>query len=592
MGSALAGGRDEERPRAVAGEAPPVVRVLPDARTLDKCFDYLLPAELSGRVGVGTLVRVELHGQRVRGWVVAVGVTPPDGVRLRHVTAVVGVGPPADVVDLAAWAARRWAGPRAAFLRVASPPVVVRALPAEVPPHPRTGAPGELLADIVRARRAVVRLPPAADALAVVAAMASRGPALVVTASVVGAADLARRLRAAGVPVALLPHEWARAAAGGATVVGARAAAWAPAPGLAGVVVVDAHDEALQEERCPTWDAWVVAAERAARAGAPCALVSPCPTPEHLAWGRLVTVSRTAERAGWPPVVVVDRRRDDPRTGLYSTRLVGLLRGDRPVACILNRRGRARLLACGTCAELTRCERCGGAVGLVEAGAVVCRQCGLARPVVCQGCGGQRLKTLRVGISRAREELAALAGTDVGEVSAATTEVPDSRVLVGTEALLHRLPPRWVGGAVAFLDFDQELLAPRFRAGEQALALLVRAARAVGPRTGGGQVMVQTRIPGHEVLAAAVHADPGRYIVAEARRREQLRLPPAVALALVSGDAAAAWSVALGGPVEVLGPDGGRFLLRAPDHTSLADALARAPRPAGRLRIEVDPARI
>ena len=34
--------------------------------------------------------------------------------------------------------------------------------------------------------------------------------------------------------------------------------------------------------------------------------------------------------------------------------------------------------------------------------------------------------------------------------------------------------------AVAFLDFDQELLAPRYRAAEQALALLARAARLVG----------------------------------------------------------------------------------------------------------------
>jgi hypothetical protein len=45
------------------------------------------------------------------------------------------------------------------------------------------------------------------------------------------------------------------------------------------------------------------------------------------------------------------------------------------------------------------------------------------------------------------------------------------------------------------------------------------------------------------------------------------------------------------GAIDVLGPDGGRWLIRAPDHRALCDALAAVPRPAGRLRIEVDPLR-
>jgi primosomal protein N' (replication factor Y) (superfamily II helicase) len=44
--------------------------------------------------------------------------------------------------------------------------------------------------------------------------------------------------------------------------------------------------------------------------------------------------------------------------------------------------------------------------------------------------------------------------------------------------------------------------------------------------------------------------------------------------------------------VEVLGPAADRWLLRAADHSTLCDALAAAVRPAGRLRIEVDPLRV
>jgi primosomal protein N' (replication factor Y) len=302
----------------------------------------------------------------------------------------------------------------------------------------------------------------------------------------------------------------------------------------------------------------------------------------------LVVPSRQEEREGWPVIDIVDRRRDDPRTGLYSERLVSLVRSGGRVVCVLNRKGRARLLACAACGELARCERCGASVEQVDGGSLRCRVCELVRPAVCLSCGGQRLKTLRVGVSRAREELEALAGRAVGEVTGDSDEVPDTPVLVGTEAVLHRVARP---DAVAFLDFDQELLAPRYRAAEEALALLARAARMVGRRADGGRVLVQTRLPRHDALVAALHADPTRLAVPERERREALQLPPKTAVAVVSGEAAAAYVDGLSG-VDVLGPDpSGQWLLRAPDHAVLCDALAATPRPPGRLRIAVDPLR-
>jgi primosomal protein N' (replication factor Y) len=357
-------------------------------------------------------------------------------------------------------------------------------------------------------------------------------------------------------------------------------------------VVLDAHDEGYQEERAPTWSAWRVALERAERAGAPCALVSPCPSLELLAAAPLVRPARSTERAGWPAVVVLDRRGDDPRTGLYSSRLVSLVREGGRVVCVLNRKGRARLLVCGSCREVSRCERCGGPVEQAGDG-LRCRVCGAERPFLCQRCGAGRLRALRVGVARAREELEALAGVPVGEVTSETDEVPDAAVLVGTEAVLRRSGPV---DAVAFLDFDQELLAARFRAGEQARALLARAARLVGgrPKAGGsgGRVLVQTRLPDHEVLGAAVHADPGRLATADGPRRRELRLPPAAALAVVSGPQAPGYVEQLPSSIEVLSLDGGRWMVRAGDHGTLCDALASVPRPAGRMRVEVDPLRV
>ena len=84
------------------------------------------------------------------------------------------------------------------------------------------------------------------------------------------------------------------------------------------------------------------------------------------------------------------------------------------------------------------------------------------------------------------------------------------------------------------------------------------------------------------------------YMVLAARLREALGLPPSVAWAVVSGPAAGELlQPLLAGEFEGLVPlDEGRWLLRAPDHQELCDALGGLPRPKGRVRIEVDPLRI
>src|SRR6202042_3219389 len=135
----------------------------------------------------------------------------------------------------------------------------------------------------------------------------------------------------------------------------------------------------------------------------------------------------------------------------------------------------------------------------------------------------------RVGVTRAREELQAVSGRPVGEVTAATGPLPDCDVLVGTEAVLHRLSPADQVDAIAFVDFDQELLAPRVGAGEDALALLAHASRLAGGRS--GRVLVQTRLPEHPVVRAAVLADPALLTGPELEVRQALRLPPSTAVA-------------------------------------------------------------
>jgi len=602
---------------------------------LDKTFDYVVPARWTDDVRVGTRVRVPLHGRSLRGWVVEADVATPEGIDLLPLKSWLGWGPPPEVVEVAEWASWRWAGPASFFLHAASPSVVVRALPTP-PPVPaapigvaQDGAAAEWAGGLAAPGLTVVRLPPATDLIDLVLSVVgdpdvrARGGSVVVLVPSSGWAErLVARLVRRGCPAT---SAWDDARAGWPVVVGSRAGAWAPVPRLAAAVVLDAHDASYREESAPTYSALDVLVERARRQAAPCVLTSPVPPVALAALDEVRTVALTTprERAGWPAVERVDRRGADPRSGMFSEEFVRLARavlddpaalGTRgPLVCVYNRTGGARLLACGHCGELARCARCGAAAGRPRDEAVLrCPRCGETRPVVCAACGRLRMKTVRVGVSRLREELEALLGVVVGEVAGprsggADRAVASTAVLVGTEAVLHRVRH---AAAVVFLDVDLHLLAPRLSATEDTLALLVRAARLVGARGTAqpwARVQVQTRVPDHPVLQAVSLGEPAPVLADEVAIRRASALPPFAALALVSGTRAPGYAAALareaaagvapagalgaaGSPVVVspLGED--RFLVRADTHAPLCDLLARVPRPPGRgLRIEVDP---
>lgn len=571
-----------------------VATVVPDVTGLDKQFDYLIPSDLSSRVRVGTIVRVELHGRRIGGWVSAISDQPSDDrsiESLKPIAKVTGHGPAPELFELAEWASIRWAARRIRpFLVTASPGRAVVGVPAPrrsgLQPAPISPATRDLLA----AGGGVLRLAPRVDVMPTLLAAVGVGPTLVVVPEHDTVALLATRLRRAGLSVAVVPDEWAAAAGGVDVVIGTRTAAWSPCGGLAAAVVLDEHDEALQNERTPTWHARDVVVERCRRAGVPCVLVSPTPTLTAVveyARGGVVHPPAARERAGWPLVTVVARTDDEPwKRSLVTSALIERLRDPAlTVVCVSNISGRARVLACRACRALIRCERCDAAVGLADDGRLSCRRCGLVRPPVCQVCGASRFANLRPGVTRLREELEAAAARRVVSVTGADAAAPErAGVYVGTEAVLHRIR---IADVVVFLEFDSELLAPRFRAAEQALALVVRAGR-IAP-----EVMIQTFSPDHEVVRAAAAGTPGALIEGERARRQMLGLPPFGALAVVSGAGSADIVSQLPDDLDVGGDGDDRVLVRAADWSTLGRHLNATVRPPGsRVRIEVDPPRV
>ena len=517
-----------------------IVRVVPNVSGVNKTFDYLVPESLKN-VKVGSIVRVELQGRRVDAWVID-EVVRPGLIKFKDVISLLSEGPSEEVVQLSQWAAQRFCGPVRAVLSSASPSLRIKKLGTRHSGAARKSGQRGVVAEaeeLFDNQRGGVLVWPAPRLLRpVLESGISRGRTLVVTPSVGFARTIAQALRREGLSVALMPDDWQRAAEGVDVVVGARSAVWASIPELKSIIVLDEHDERLQDERSPTWHSRDVAIERARALGIPCLLVSPLPTVSATHWAGSQAVRFVEPASGdWPSIEVVDPYSDlgdeeKPQFGLLSSRLIEVLRDkSKTVVCILNTKGRSRLLSCKACKAIIRCENCDAAVIQNEEGILECNRCGAHRPATCQSCSSNALALLRKGVAKMRDEIEKAALRQVVELSAETTVAANaaSLVYIGTEAALHRVSSADV---VVFLDFDNELFAPTYRAGEQAWTLLIHATRLL-KGSSKALIVLQSQDASNTQYTDFVSPDPQLLIEREQKKREVMQLPPYAAMARV-----------------------------------------------------------
>jgi primosomal protein N' (replication factor Y) len=573
------------------GRATRIARVLPDVTGLDREFDYVVPGHLDGALAVGDIVRISLHRRRITGWVVDFpDSSAVDGSRLLQIEARLGSGPSADIVDLARWAARRWSGRVRPMLVAGSPQRRIPRLPPARRSTQDRSRHDEWDELVAASSPVLVQRGPRFDGLAVINALARRGPVLVVVPTMSRVRGMVAQLRRLGMTVAALPDEWESAAGGVDVVVGARSAVWARVEGLAGILVVDEHDDSLQEERSPCWHARSVAIERARRLGVPCVLLSPIPSVAANAVA--ATVSWEVGRE-WPTIEIVDRTTDEQWSkSLVSSRLIELIRDPSlRVVVVHNAKGRSQLMACASCREVAVCEHCSGPMGALDDGTLTCRRCARERPAVCGNCGSSSLANLRPGVGRLVQDLLKASGraeSDVCAVTSASVEIDQTcGLFVGTEAVLHRVRQPDV---VVFADFDQELLAPRYRASEIAASLVVAAAR----RVGSGRVLIQTHTPRHPLLRALGDGSIEQFVQSESSTRQLLGLPPYGAIALVKGAGAAGYTESLSGSLLLdVSTKDDVCLVRSRSLDTLLEALeSHAPPKGAKVTVQVDPPRV
>lgn len=562
------------------------VRIVTEVSAVDRAFDYLV-TDSTQHVAVGDRVRVDFNHRSVRGWVID-EVDADQAVK--PVGRWLGYGPPREMLDLLAWAGKRWYAPLARFLAAASPPVRVTELPT--PPSP-VALDSAVRATALDAAPGVVVVAPTFDPLALVLGAYEQcrsraGSLLVLVPTEAWARRLRGRLEQRGCAVAFGDREWDRARAQWPVVVGARGAALAPTPHVAGAVVVDADDDAFRSSSTPTWDAASLVRERCRRDGAPLWMTSMMPSPSLLDGGSWHAAGDVL--GGWPTLTAVDRRLGDPHDGALSREALdaahAALEGPDEVAVVvvLQRLGTGRLLACRRCGELARCAVCFQAEREFQ-GRLACADAHEPREVFCRACGATNLRRVGLGVTTLARDVAAQLGHSVSEVTAASA--PDSamaRVVVGTEAVFSRVRRCAV---VIVADFDQYLLAPRASARRAAVVAVGKAGRLVGSRREGrGMVVVQTRRGEDPVIAALRQGDVADLVQEDVATARLLELPPFGAVAEVSGDGAVDFVAQVEGALSVARA-GNVFTLRAPDPVTMSAALDAVERPPGRLRVAV-----
>jgi primosomal protein N' (replication factor Y) len=289
-------------------------------------------------------------------------------------------------------------------------------------------------------------------------------------------------------------------------------------------VVIDEHDELLHEERSPTWNAVDVARQRAQLAKVPLIVTSPVPSAESLHhFTDSVTIARTTQQ--WPAIEIVDLGEVPVAGSLLSSQLLAAVSNEKmSVACVLNTKGKSRLIVCRSCREVQLCPQCRSLLAQDD-DVLVCLRCGDEHGAVCLTCGRTSFLVPRGGMGQLAGQIRASVGRDVVEVSGESDEnLGDGSIYVGTEAVLHRVTRVDV---VVFADIDRDLGAPRVTAAREVLALVTRAARVVGDR---GTIIIQTRLTEHPVIAALASDEPFdallRWCESDLQQRHVFSLPP------------------------------------------------------------------
>lgn len=509
----------------------------------------------------------------VRGYVVGVREVGDAG-KLREVRAVSGDFALFDsrLLQTIRWTALHYVAPVATVLAKTAPPNLPRhrkALDLPAPPQRESPLPAASAAAGEGRRVAsqyLVGPGPWGELISGLCGPVVHGgrSAVVVAPTVIEAAELVDALRrsfgtrvlfaTSSSPAKDVTAAWVHAATTpGVILVGTREIALWPVAALGMGVIVEEGRRAMKAPQSPTLHAFQLLRRRAAVERFSLVLAGPVPTLEAVAAGIEL---REPPRRVWSLVEVVDRGEEPPGSGIISPQasraLQGVVKRGASAFVLVHGRDYAPAFRCVRCRAVRQCPVCGAGAARTD----VCRRCeaGLG---ACAECGGERFEPLGAGVGRVVDTLRRIIGDEVGPAGAGRL------VTVGTERDLAGFGRIQLGVAI---DADGLILAPNYRAEEDAFRLLARLASLV-ERGRGNRCLLQTSHPHHRVIEGLRSGHPSEFLMTSLAMRERAGFPPAtelVALGLkrAPGDADDALRATTGDQADVLGPAVDRDTLR------------------------------
>jgi primosomal protein N' (replication factor Y) len=348
--------------------------------------------------------------------------------------------------------------------------------------------------------------------------------------------------------------------------VGARSAVFAPLPDLGAVVVDEEHEASYKQADAPRYHARDVAIVRARASGAVCVLGSATPSletwqnvrdgkyaklalPDRVGGGALPRVTLVDLRTELKAAAPADRALRTVLSAPLQRALTDRLdRGEQSIL-LLNRRGYASFVQCSACEWVAECPRCSISLTYHRvADRLVCHYClhREAPHAVCPRCGAATLRQRGIGTQQVERVLAEqfpsarIARMDIDTTRGkwAHAEIlgrvgrGDVDILLGTQMIAKGLDFANVT-LVGVVDADVGINLPDFRASERTFQLVSQVAGRAGRGPKGGEVIVQTRAPGHHALTAAQRHDYEGFVAEELVHRASPAYPPVVRLANV-----------------------------------------------------------
>lgn len=379
-------------------------------------------------------------------------------------------------------------------------------------------------------------------------------------------------------------HEWVAVHQGRKRLVlGTRLAVLGSFAKLAMVVIDEEHDPSYKQQEGARYNARDLAVWRGKQLGIPVVLGSATPSLESWYNSRSATAQSPAgnyQRVSMPERIgggalaslrLVDMSAYPRETVLAPSLLKAMqerITAGEQCMVLLNRRGYAPVLGCGSCGWKSDCPHCSAHQVVHKSDrSLRCHHCGWSTrvPHHCPRCGSVDLAPIGRGTEQLQELLQEQLGSlvlDDGRIpqvlridadstrlkgalqeSLAQVHRGDVDIVVGTQMIAKGHDFRRIG-LVAVVQPDGALYSSDFRAPERLFALLMQASGRAGRdaeymqgSASTPELWLQTREPKHVLYAALAKQDYPGFAAVQLREREQAGMPPFCYQALLRADA-------------------------------------------------------